>query len=212
MASGNSRDILARNEDVLARPAKGGRPKGQPLPQEHRARITASMRGRSMDRHFDQVTELREKLDSGDLALDRILAAMAEQLQDDEMLTSVQRNLVNALHSLSRGDLMSVNDAMQQPYVGQDQAMHRPMTGSHSHGHAAFGHPDHDDGLHHHSHSHVNDADHDHGHGGLDMRADEGPGGDSRDGIYGRLMNTTSPAERARLRRQLNEAHEQTAR
>lgn len=62
------------------------------------------------------------------------------------------------------GSLSNVDGAMRPPWVSEDQPMHRPMTGRHAHGHAAFGHSDHDDGMHHHVHEHSNDASHDHMH------------------------------------------------
>lgn len=54
--------------------------------------------------------------------------------------------------------------AASVPYVGERQARHEPMTGSHTHDHGAHGHPDADDGVHEHQHSHDGDASHDHMH------------------------------------------------
>jgi len=58
----------------------------------------------------------------------------------------------------------AVQDAAAHPYHGSTEPMHEPMTGQHSHNHAAFGHPGHDDGIHHHAHSHSGDATHEHPH------------------------------------------------
>jgi hypothetical protein len=44
--------------------------------------------------------------------------------------------------------------------TAEDQ--HRPMTGTHSHPHAAFDNPVEHDGFHSHEHEHFGDADHDH--------------------------------------------------
>lgn len=57
-----------------------------------------------------------------------------------------------------------LHNAAHHPYTGQHDHSHPPMSGVHSHNHAAFGHSDHDDGIHAHSHHHDNDAVHDHGH------------------------------------------------
>lgn len=57
-----------------------------------------------------------------------------------------------------------VKDAAAHPYHSETDTSHRPISGVHSHNHAAFGHPDGDDGIHHHSHYHSNDGVHDHGH------------------------------------------------
>jgi ATP-dependent protease ClpP protease subunit len=74
----------------------------------------------------------------------------------------------------ARWDMSSVfrgpkdtRDAASVPYVGERQARHEPMTGKHSHDHAAFvagDDGDHDDGVHNHTHEHKNDADHNHQH------------------------------------------------
>ena len=185
-----------------------------PKSPEHRASMSAAHRRRSADKYLGRMSQIREEMESGELAaaLDRVLAAIAEQLVDGEMLAKFPRMLINALHSLSEGELREmIGDGMQPPYVGPDTPMHRPMTGTHSHGHAAFGSQDHDDGMHHHAHTHNNDASHDHGHGGLDMRADAAPGeisGSGASGVYGAINNSVSPAERAALRRQQIAAHE----
>jgi ATP-dependent protease ClpP protease subunit len=57
-----------------------------------------------------------------------------------------------------------VQDAAIHHYHSEHDVMHEPVTGSHSHNHAAFGHADADDGIHGHQHSHANDAHHDHTH------------------------------------------------
>jgi ATP-dependent protease ClpP protease subunit len=63
---------------------------------------------------------------------------------------------------IARGS--AVKDAASHPYHSQTETSHEPVTGIHSHNHAAFGHSDHDDGIHNHSHMHSNDAVHEHGH------------------------------------------------
>lgn len=74
------------------------------------------------------------------------------------------------------GSVTNVDNATKPPFIGHDQTMHRPMTGRHSHHHAAFGHPDHDDGQHDHMHEHTNDATHDHGHDSAgNTPSDNGP-------------------------------------
>jgi len=55
-------------------------------------------------------------------------------------------------------------DAASHPYHGRHETMHEPMTGTHSHNHAAFDSTDHDDGIHDHSHTHNGDATHGHQH------------------------------------------------
>jgi ATP-dependent protease ClpP protease subunit len=76
--------------------------------------------------------------------------------------------LVNHDHGQMGGDwdLSALRNAASVPYVGREQHRHPPMTGRHTHDHAAFGHDDADDGAHSHAHDHQNDADHDHGHDG----------------------------------------------
>ena len=58
----------------------------------------------------------------------------------------------------------TVKDAAAHSYVGDRDTHHEPMSGTHSHNHAAFGAEDHDDGIHHHSHTHNGDAVHGHEH------------------------------------------------
>jgi ATP-dependent protease ClpP protease subunit len=55
-------------------------------------------------------------------------------------------------------------DAATVPYVGEHQARHLPMTGTHTHDHAAHGDGDADDGIHGGDgpHTHNNDSDHNH--------------------------------------------------
>lgn len=55
-------------------------------------------------------------------------------------------------------------NAAHHPYHSHTEPMHEPMTGVHSHNHAAFGCDDHDDGMHAHSHMHSGDAQHGHEH------------------------------------------------
>ena len=57
-----------------------------------------------------------------------------------------------------------IQDAATRPYVSERQTRHEPMTGSHTHDHAAFEAGDHDDGVHAHPHIHKGDADHHHTH------------------------------------------------
>jgi ATP-dependent protease ClpP protease subunit len=58
----------------------------------------------------------------------------------------------------------NTKNAAQHPYHDDTETMHGPRTGVHSHNHAAFGHSDHEDGIHHHSHYHNGDATHEHPH------------------------------------------------
>jgi ATP-dependent protease ClpP protease subunit len=57
-----------------------------------------------------------------------------------------------------------LRNAAEHPYTSETGVMHEPMSGTHSHNHAAFGHDDGDDGIHHHAHTHDGDAAHGHGH------------------------------------------------
>lgn len=54
----------------------------------------------------------------------------------------------------------SIRNAATQPYVPSTQTRHEPMTGTHTHDHAAYGAADHDDGVHTHTHTHNGDAMH----------------------------------------------------
>jgi ATP-dependent Clp endopeptidase proteolytic subunit ClpP len=72
-------------------------------------------------------------------------------------------------------DLSVFRGAASVPYVGERQHRHEPMTGTHSHDHAAFEATDHDDGVHDHTHSHQNDADHHHAHGAGVLNPGVGP-------------------------------------
>jgi hypothetical protein len=90
------------------------------------------------------------------------------------------------------GDAM--RDAASVPYVSPTQTRHEPMTGVHTHDHAAYSHASHDDGIHEHEHEHHNDADHDHMHTGKL----------SGTGMVGRLMQGgIGPAERSRLKNEM---------
>lgn len=80
-----------------------------------------------------------------------------------------------------------LRDAATRPYVSERQTRHEPMTGSHTHDHAAFEAGDHDDGVHAHTHTHKGDADHHHVHTpGMLGRGDD----DGGDGIGGALNHT----------------------
>ena len=61
--------------------------------------------------------------------------------------------------------------AATEPWVSSGQTRHEPMTGTHSHDHAAMGAADHDDGIHAHTHTHRGDALHDHEHPHVTDRA-----------------------------------------
>lgn len=63
-------------------------------------------------------------------------------------------------------------DAAIHRYVSVQDTSHPPMTGKHVHNHAAFGHEDHDDGIHGHMHTHKNDATHEHVHADPDHDGD----------------------------------------
>lgn len=86
----------------------------------------------------------------------------------------------DANHRHDHGD--DASNAASVPYVGRQETRHIPMTGRHEHDHAAFGSPDHDDGVHHHAHSHTGDASHDHTHSdGIG----EGAAGDGHGAVVG---------------------------
>jgi ATP-dependent protease ClpP protease subunit len=65
---------------------------------------------------------------------------------------------------ISNSAAVKITDAAHHGYVGRHEHSHEPLTGIHSHNHAAFGHEDHDDGMHAHAHVHDGDADHEHEH------------------------------------------------
>jgi len=67
-----------------------------------------------------------------------------------------------------------VQNASHHGYVSPHDVHHEPMTGHHSHNHAAFGHDDADDGQHAHSHFHADDADHSHAHTSHEHEHDHG--------------------------------------
>lgn len=72
------------------------------------------------------------------------------------------------------------SDAATRPWVPPTQTRHEPMTGRHTHDHAAGSATDHDDGQHSHEHEHNGDADH-LGHDHSDSGSDGG-----QDSIRGR--------------------------
>lgn len=57
---------------------------------------------------------------------------------------------------------LDVQNAASHGYISEGDTAHEPMTGVHSHNHAAFDAPDHDDGIHSHAHTHNGDAHHEH--------------------------------------------------
>lgn len=85
---------------------------------------------------------------------------------------AVEEGLCDGVFDTRTGKVLN---AATRPYVSDHQTRHEPMTGRHSHDHAAFGSDDHDDGQHAHMHEHHGDADHGHEHDGT-----EDSGGDSR--------------------------------
>lgn len=206
------------------------RPRGVGLADKHRERISAAkLRAHAEDPGYamrisegvskfwtrdriERAKNVLAELEDGILAqrIAREIWVTVLALEDGEQIDKYQKELLRALERLrEREPEMSLQDAASTPYVGETQTMHRPMTGTHSHDHAAFGHHDHTDGIHSHVHTHNNDATHEHEHA---AGKDPGPGMDVSDsggsGIYGRIMNTTSPVERARLRKLQQAQHE----
>jgi hypothetical protein len=86
---------------VSRRGMQGGRAKGEANTPEHNEKIAGSVQSYWMDRHYELVADLREGWEAGQIqsALDRILVAMAEQLEDGEVLDKFQRTLISVLKS-----------------------------------------------------------------------------------------------------------------
>lgn len=70
----------------------------------------------------------------------------------------------NSVSNASTRASADPKNAAMHPYHGEFGHSHEPLTGRHSHNHAAFGASDGDDGIHHHDHTHNNDSIHDHTH------------------------------------------------
>lgn len=77
---------------------------------------------------------------------------------------AVDAGLADVILGVGNRDSVTLRNAATVPYVGSGQARHVPMTGTHSHDHAAMGASDHDDGMHAHVHTHNGDASHSHTH------------------------------------------------
>jgi ATP-dependent protease ClpP protease subunit len=93
------------------------------------------------------------------------------------------------------------SDAATVPYVGEHQTRHLPMTGTHTHDHAAHGDGDADDGIHGGDgpHTHANDANHDHPeqHPHGQMRAGRVGQTGNRAGVVNSVDNSSWDASRA---------------
>lgn len=147
---------------------------------EYAEQLSQSARRRWVREYWDEVNAVLDECEAGRFQRQLIigLRAMARTLEDGQQLDDPQKTLLRGLrvlnrnvqkserghfiHKLERESDMSTYDAASTPYVSETQTRHPPMTGRHSHDHAAFGASDHDDGVHHHPHSHEADADHDH--------------------------------------------------
>ena len=110
----------------------------------------------------DEVEAFLAEFESGSIQRRLLigLRAMARTLNDGQHLDDPQKQLLRAARDLRK--VSSIYNAASTPYVGDTQTRHAPMTGRHTHDHAAFGATDHDDGVHGHPHDHNGDADHDH--------------------------------------------------
>jgi len=79
----------------------------------------------------------------------------------DRLIDSGAGARVREVAAQDKWDLTAFRGAASVPYVSERQTRHEPMTGRHTHDHAAPpGQDDHDDGIHNHVHEHNNDADH----------------------------------------------------
>lgn len=83
---------------------------------------------------------------------------------DNELLLVEEQNQSANSGPPPMASVRGVRNAAAHSYVGDRDTHHEPMSGTHSHNHAAFGADDHDDGIHHHSHTHNGDAVHGHEH------------------------------------------------
>jgi hypothetical protein len=193
---------------------------------EYAELLSQSARRRWVREYWEECDAVYAELEAGRLQHRLIigLRAMKRTLEDGQELDDTQKTLLRGLRVLNRNvrkaepghfihkpekeSDMSVHDAASTPYVSETQTRHPPMTtgpAGHTHDHAAFGHSDHDDGVHNHPHVHNNDADHDHpdqhdfGH----MRPGRVPQtGERVSGMYGAEINASSTAQRAALRRE----------
>lgn len=161
--------------------------------------------------------------------MSRILARTARQnietLDEGQQLDKPVREFINTMYALlNERNNMPQYDAAHTPYVGETQTRHAPMTGTHTHDHAAHGDSDHDDGIHgaNGPHTHNNDANHDHpdqhphGHGGPPQFSankkvsSEEARAQAQEGAYGREMRgSIGPAERRRLQNARLRSHEE---
>jgi hypothetical protein len=121
-----------------------------------------------------------------------------------EELDRAQQELLSALdRRINPSPYGRPRKEPQLDIYNQADVRHEPMQGHHSHPHAAFGHPVHEDGLHSHDHWHDNDNIHEHGHTGGE-RPVRAPQTDAAEvsGAYGaELSGKLGPAARAASRR-----------
>lgn len=105
---------------------------------------------------FDEILDGCERL----LAKRRRIRNSAGDQQVERFRKELLRNVRELIALRGTG----MYNAASTPYVSETQTRHVPMTGVHTHDHAAYGHDDHSDGLHLHEHTHNGDATHDHPH------------------------------------------------
>jgi hypothetical protein len=189
---------------------------------EYAELLSQSARRRWVREYWKECDAVYAELEAGRLQRQLIigLRAMKRTLEDGQQLDDTQKTLLRGLRVLNRSvqkserghfihkpekeSGMSVHDAASTPYVSETQTRHPPMTGRHSHDHAAFGHPDHDDGVHSHMHEHQGDADHDpgsnevhgHPHPGGERPGRVPQGGQAVSGMYGAELSD-NPAGRS---------------
>jgi ATP-dependent protease ClpP protease subunit len=111
----------------------------------------------------------QEAIDAGLADSIIVHGKVAETRQDSKgsVEDRQEATLTNSITTSSTGTATMapvVTDAALHPYHSSTSVTHEPMTGRHMHNHAAFGHPDDDDGIHGHAHDHDGDAIHDHTH------------------------------------------------
>lgn len=169
---------------------------------DHRDNMSQSARERWNRERRAEIEVFLADFEEGHLQRQAIigLRVMARAIRDGQLLSDEQKTLLRAVRGL-RGSTMY--NAATTPYVSPHDTRHPPMTGTHTHDHAAFESGDHDDGIHGGDgpHTHNGDADHDH--------PDQHPHHDGHthshvgaEGMYGAEMSgKLGPAARAASRR-----------